>query len=131
MVKLSKPQVQGLFNFLGSHQKVLFLAKWCKVSVRAEELKVDYDSFRKMRVEKVLPKRLGRTARNSDDIEPFSAKQDQAIAKLIKDTFDRKESAYSKAAQDYATLSRAVSPLLTARPSLMDHIKAFCHTKVE
>ena len=77
-----------------------------------------------------MPKRLGRTARNSDDIEPFSAKQDP-IAKLIKDTYERKESAYSKAAQDFATLSREVSPLLTARPSLVEHIKVFCHTKVE
>ena len=99
--------------------------------MKAEEYKVDYSSFRQMREEKVTPKRLGRPAANNVDIEPFTAKQDQDLAKLIRDTFIRKEAAFSKAAQEFATLSREVSSLIPARPTLMNDIKAFCHTKVE
>ena len=131
MVKLTKPQMRGLFNFLGSHRKVQFLSKWWQVRVKAEEWKVDYSTFRQMREEKVTPKRLGQVSGNNVDIDPFTAKQDQDLAKLIKDTFIRKQSAFSKAAQEFATLSREVSPLIPARPSLMNEIMAFCHTKVE
>ena len=99
--------------------------------MKAEECKVDYSSFRQMREEKVTPKRLGRPAANNVDIEPFTAKQDQDLAKLIRDTFIRKEAAFSKAAQEFATLSREVSSLIPARPTLMNDMKAFCHTKVE
>ena len=131
MATLSKSQARGLFNFLGSHQKIPLLLTWTKLRVKAEEVKVDYSSFRQMRAEKVVPKRLGRfRSTNSDDTEPYTAKQQQAITELIKETSDRKEAAFARSAEAYATLSREVSSLRTERPSLMNELKAYCNGKV-
>ena len=132
MATLSKSQAQGLFNFLGSHQQIQPLLTWTKLRVKAEEVKVDYSSFRQMRAEKVVPKRLGRVrSTNSDDIEPYTAKQEQAITELIKGTADHKETAFARAKQAFATLSREVSSLRTERPSLMNELKAYCNGKVK
>ena len=124
MATLSKSQAQGLLNFLGSHQKIQLLLTWTKLRVKAEEVKVDYSTFKQMRAEKVVPKQLGRfRSSSSDDTEPYTAKQEKAITELIKDTSDRKEAAFARSAEAFAT-SRKVSSLQTEQPSLMNDLKA-------
>ena len=127
----TKLQARGLFNFLGSHHKITFLQSWVGVRVRAEELKVDVNSFKQMRAERVLPKRLGRISGRSDNIDPFTTSEDQAITQLIKDTSDRKEAAFARAAETWAILNREVSTLRTEYPNLMKDIRSFCNMKVK
>ena len=77
---LNATQSRGLMDFLGSHQKIHLLMAWVNARVRAEELKIDVSAFKQMRKEKVLPKRLGRAPSMGSDLEPFSAREDHAIA---------------------------------------------------
>ena len=127
----TKLQARGLFNFLGSHQKITLLQIWVNTRVKAEELKVDMNSFRQMRAERVLPKRLGKIPGRGNDIDPFTDSEDRAISQLIKDTSDRKEAAFARAAENWSTLNRAVSTLRTERPTLMNDIRGFCNMKVK
>ena len=118
--KLSLSQACDLKDFLGNHQKVSLLQSWTNVKCRAEELKVDHSSFIQMRKEKVLPKRLGKTPGDGSELEPFSAREDQAIAKLIRETKVLKEAAFGKAAERWAILYRETTPLLLERPNIFE-----------
>ena len=127
---LNATQSRGLMDFLGSHQKIHLLMAWVNARVRAEELKIDVSAFKQMRKEKVLPKRLGRAPSMGSELEPFSAREDHAVAQLIKDKIESREVAFARAAERWSTLTRNVSPLLDSRPSLLNDVKAFCNVKL-
>ena len=127
---LSSTQTRVLFDFLGDHHKIPLLLSWVSVRVRAEELKLDYSAFKQMRNEKVLPKRLGNQRSRDDTIEPFTAREHQAISQLIKETATLKEAAFTRATESWNVLNCEVIPLLVERPSLIENIKAFCNGKV-
>ena len=125
-LNLSNSQVRGLYDFLGGHQKIAILQSWCVSAVRAEEAKIDYLSFKQMRREKVIPKRLGRAPGIGGELEPFSLKEDQAISQLIRDTADLKESAFRRATKDWEILRRELTPLQAERPTLLADVKKLC-----
>ena len=60
MAPISQTQTRVLYDYLGSLQKVHILTSWLSACVDAEKLKIDYSSFKQMRREKVVPKRLGK-----------------------------------------------------------------------
>ena len=123
--KLSQKQVCGLFDFLGSHQKVSSLESWRTARVKAEELKVSWKSFRQMRREKVTPKCLGNIrSKNDDDIAPFTSKEDQAMVNLIKDTKRSKEAAFAKSNECWSKLVSELTPLRDSRPTVLNECKA-------
>ena len=130
MASYNNYNTRGLYNYLASFQKLQFLQSWVDECVKAEELKIDYKSFRNMRKEKVLPKRLGRTYSKGADLEAFTAREDQAITQLIKDTYNSKEGAFGRAGERYRTLSREIEPLIADRPSLMEEISSHCDLMV-
>ena len=95
--KLSQTQVCGLFNFLGRYQKVSVLESWRSARVRAEEIKVNWNSFKQMRREKVLPKCIGNMRPTGDtDISPWTIKEEEALLDLIKSTKEAKERAFAR-----------------------------------
>ena len=81
-----QPQAQVLYNYLGNFQLVHLLTSWVNAVSRFEELKIDHSSFKQMRREKLIPKRLGRVISKANVLEPFTAIEDQAVADLIKET---------------------------------------------
>ena len=110
--RLSQSQVCGLFDFLGSHQMVSSLESWRSARVTAEELKVSWNSFRKMRREKVTPKVLGNIRRKDcNDIAPWSLEEDQALSKLIKDTVTNKGRTFVKLNELWSKLISDITPL--------------------
>ena len=121
---------RGLKNFLASYQKLHLLQAWVGECVKAAELKIDHKSFVRMRREKVLPKRLGKTYSKGSDLEAFTAREDQAITQLIKDTYNSKESAFGRASDRCRTLRREIEHLIAVRPSLMEDINSYCDLMV-
>ena len=77
MAPISQTQTRVLYDYLGSLQKVHILTSWLSACVDAEKLKIDYSSFKQMRREKVVPKRLGKQISKGSEMEPFSANEDQ------------------------------------------------------
>ena len=126
MASNSNHNTRGLFGFLASHHKLHLLQSWTGECVKAEELKLDHRSFKQMRREKVLPKRLGKSYSKGADLEPFTDREEKAITQLIKDTSKSKEAAFARADGCRRTLYRETEMLVTEHPSLMDEIKAHC-----
>ena len=129
--KLSQAQTRSLFDFLSSHQKISSVLTWKSACLRAEELKLEFKSFKQMRGEKVVPKRLGNLHKGLNcDIEPFTEIEDKAISRLIKETAVRKETAFARVAELWSNIVRDISPLQDTRPNILEEIKAYCNGKV-
>ena len=129
--KLSQAQTRGLFDFLSSHQKISSVLTWKSACLRAEELKLDVKSFKQMRGEKVVPKRLGNLHKGlNSDIEPFTEIEDRAISKLIKETATRKETAFARVTELWSNIVRDLRPLQDTRPSILEELKTYCNGKV-
>ena len=64
------------------------------------------------------------------DMEPFSAKEDQVIHQLIKETAALKEATYRWANERWDILNREISPLRAERPTILDDVKAFCNGRI-
>ena len=79
---ITSSQSHALYDFLGSHQKLHFLLAYIDSCIRATELKIDHGSFKLMRNEKVIAKRLGKAYSKGNDLEPFTAREDQAMKQL-------------------------------------------------
>ena len=77
MAPISQTQTRNLYDNLSNLQKVHLLTSWLSACVDAEKLKIDYSSFKQMRREKVVPKRLGKQISKGSEMEPFSANEDQ------------------------------------------------------
>ena len=130
MAPNSNHNTRDLFNFLGSYQKLHLLRTWVSECVKAAELKIDHTAFKQMRREKVLPKRLGKAYSKGSDLEPFTAREAQAVTQLIKDTFNSKEAAFGRAGERWRTLHREIEPLVAERPSLVVEINRYCDAMV-
>ena len=129
--KLSNQQVCGLFDFLGFHQKVSSLESWRFARVKAEELKVTWNSYRQMRREKVTPKCLGNLrSKNDSDISPWTAKEDHALTQLIRDSDASKERAFARSNEHWSKLVSDLTTLQDTRPKILDECRAFCDRKV-
>ena len=129
--KLSQAQTRGLFDFLSSHQKISSVLTWKAACLRAEELKLDVKSFKQMRGEKVVPKRLGNLHKGlNSDIEPFTEIEDRAISTLIKETATRKETAFTRVKELWSNIVRDLRPLQDTRPNILDDLKAYCNGKI-
>ena len=129
--KQTQAKIRGLFDFLSNHQKISSVETWTLACLRAEELKLEVNSFKQMRREKVVPKRLGKLHKGiNSDIEPFTEIEDQAITKLIKETAVRKESAFSKASGLWSNIVRDLTPLQVHRPKILEEVETYCNGKV-
>ena len=129
--KLSQTQSCGLFDFLSSHQKISSVLTWKAACLRAEELKLEVKSFKQMRGEKVVPKRLGNLHKGlNSDIEPFTKIEDQAISNLIKETATRKETAFNRVKELWSNIVRDLRPLQDTRPNILCDLKAYCNGKI-
>ena len=130
MAPISQTQTRVLYDYLGSLQKVHILTSWLSACVDAEKLKIDYSSFKQMRREKVVPKRLGKQISKGSEMEPFSANEDQAISVLIKETASRKEAAFKKAADQWSNIRNDLTPHLVSRPNLFKEMEQVRDKKV-
>ena len=130
MAPISQTQTRVLYDYLGSLQKVHLLTSWLNACVEAEKLKIDHSSFKQMRREKVVPKRLGKQISKGSEMEPFSANEDQAIAALIKETASRKEAAFKKAVDQWTIIRNDLATHLVNRPNLLKDMEKLCDGKV-
>ena len=127
---LTTRHVRDIYSFLGSIRCAPLLQQWANTSARCEELKVDYNTYREMRREKVLPKILGKALSRANEMEPFSEAEDKALKKLINETKLRKEAAYNKASECWTALRAAVPPYFAERPDILQELKRYCNSKV-
>ena len=101
------------------------MTSWLNACVEAEKLKIDHSSFKQMRREKVVPKRLGKQISKGSEMEPFSANEDLAIAALIKETASRKEAAFKKAVDQRTIIRNDLATHLVNRPGLLKDMENY------